>query len=42
MTAHTEDNELLRKSMSGFGLLAGGANVIMQLAHPAALALHRL
>ena len=35
MTAHTEDNELLRKSMSGFGLLPGGANVIMQLAHPA-------
>ncbi|SNS52882.1 oxygenase MpaB family protein [Rhodococcoides kyotonense] len=31
----TEDNELLRKSMTGVGLLAGGANVIMQLAHPA-------
>lgn len=29
------DNELLRKSMTGVGLLAGGANVIMQLAHPA-------
>lgn len=29
------DNELLRKSMTGIGLLAGGANVIMQLAHPA-------
>ncbi|OAK55540.1 oxygenase MpaB family protein [Rhodococcoides kyotonense] len=30
----TADNELLRKSMTGVGLLAGGANVIMQLAHP--------
>ncbi|OZF05788.1 hypothetical protein CH300_11110 [Rhodococcus sp. 15-1154-1] len=31
----TVDNELLRKSMTGVGLLAGGANVIMQLGHPA-------
>ncbi|MGA9871573.1 MAG: oxygenase MpaB family protein [Rhodococcus sp. (in: high G+C Gram-positive bacteria)] len=31
----TTDNELLRKSMTGVGLLAGGANVIMQLGHPA-------
>lgn len=31
----TADNDLLRKSMTGLGLLAGSANVIMQLAHPA-------
>ncbi|OZF32367.1 hypothetical protein CH296_12460 [Rhodococcus sp. 14-2496-1d] len=31
----TVDNDLLRKSMTGVGLLAGSANVIMQLGHPA-------
>ncbi|MGB2719635.1 MAG: oxygenase MpaB family protein [Rhodococcus sp. (in: high G+C Gram-positive bacteria)] len=29
------DNDFLRKSMTGLGLLAGSANVIMQLGHPA-------